>query len=49
MSMHGTCDVASNWKRDWQEHLKSWRHQLALSSTNLFRQKSTTFFRNDAW
>ena len=36
----GTRDVASNWVRDWQEQVKSWRFQLGLSSKNLFRQES---------
>ena len=35
-SMYGTRDAASNWERDWQEHVKSWGFQLGLSSKNLF-------------
>ena len=35
-SMYGTEDAASNWERDWQEHVKSWCFQLGLSSKNLF-------------
>ena len=23
-SMYGTRDAASNWERDWQEHVKNW-------------------------
>ena len=37
--MYGTRDAASNWERDWQEHVKSWRFQLGPSSKNLFRQE----------
>ena len=35
-SMYGTRDAASNWERDWQEHVKKWGFQLGLSSKNLF-------------
>ena len=35
-SMYGTRDAASNWERDWQEHVKSWGFRLGLSSKNLF-------------
>ena len=35
-SMYGTRDAASNWKRDWQEHVRSWGFELGLSSKNLF-------------
>ena len=38
-SMYGTRDAASNWERDWQEHVKSWGFQLGLSSKNLFHQE----------
>ena len=38
-SMYGTRDAASNWKRDWQEHVKKWVFQLGLSSKNLFHHK----------
>ena len=27
-SMYRTRDTASNWERDWQEHIKSWEAQL---------------------
>ena len=37
--MCGTRDAASKWQRDWQEHIKSWGHQLGRSSKNLFRHK----------
>ena len=37
--MHGTRDAASNWDRDWQEHVKKWGFQLGLSSKNLFHHK----------
>ena len=23
-SMYGTRDAASNWERDWQEHVRNW-------------------------
>ena len=38
-SMYGTRDAASNWERDWQEHVKKWGFQLVLSSKNLFHHK----------
>ena len=38
-SMYGTMDAASNWERDWQEHVKKWGFQLGLSSKNLFHHK----------
>ena len=38
-SMYGTGDAASNWERDWQEHVKSWRYQLGLSSKKMFSQQ----------
>ena len=38
-SMYGTRDAASNWERDWQEHVKKWGFQLGLSSKNLFHHK----------
>ena len=38
-SMYGTRDAASNWERDWQEHVKNWGFQLGLSSKNLFHHK----------
>ena len=37
--MSGTRDVASNWERDWQGHVKNWGYQLELSSKILFRQE----------
>ena len=37
-SMYGTEDAASNWERDWQEHVKSWGLQLGLSSKSLFHR-----------
>ena len=39
-STHGTRDAASNWERDWQEHVKNWGFQLGLSSKNLFHHKT---------
>ena len=33
-SMCGTREAASNWERDWQDHVKNWGFQLGLSSTN---------------
>ena len=38
-SMRGTRDAASNWERDWQEHVKNWGFQLGLRSKNLFHHK----------
>ena len=38
-NMCGTRDAASNWERDWQEHVKKWGFQLGLSSNNLFHHK----------
>ena len=38
-SMYGTRDAASNWERDWQEHVKKWGFQLGLSPKNLFHHK----------
>ena len=38
-SMYGTRDAASNWEREWQEHVKKWGFQLGLSSKNLFHHK----------
>ena len=35
-SLYGTRDAASNWERDWQEHVRSWGFQLRLSLKNLF-------------
>ena len=40
-SMYGTRDAASNWERDWQEHVQNWGFQLGLSSKNLFITKRT--------
>ena len=34
--MYGARDAASNWERDWQEHVRNWGFQLGLSSKNLF-------------
>ena len=34
-SMYGKRDAASNWERDWQEHVENWGFQLGLSSKNL--------------
>ena len=34
--MLGRLDAASNWERDWQEHVKSWGFQHGLNSKNLF-------------
>ena len=42
-SMYGTRDAASNWERDWQEHVKKWGFQLGLSSKNLFHHKRIEF------
>ena len=30
--MYGTRDAASNWERDWQEHVKNWGFQMGPSS-----------------
>ena len=38
-SMYGTRDAASNWERDWQEHVRILGFQLGLSSKNLFHHK----------
>ena len=38
-SMYGTRVAASNWERDWQEHIRNWCFQLGLSSKNLFHHK----------
>ena len=38
-SMCGTSDAASNWERDWQEHVRNWGFQLGFSSKNLFHHK----------
>ena len=38
-SMYGRRDAASNWERDWQEHVRNWGFQLGLSSKNLFHHK----------
>ena len=38
-SMYATRDAASNWERDWQEHVRNWGFQLGLSSKNLFHHK----------
>ena len=38
-SMYGTRDAASNWERDWQEHVRNWGFQRGLSSKNLFHHK----------
>ena len=38
-SMCGTRDAASNWERDWQEHVRNWGFQLGLSSKNLVHHK----------
>ena len=37
--MNGTRDAASNWERDWQEHVKDWGFRLGLSSKNLFHHR----------
>ena len=37
--MCGTRDAASNWERDWQEHVRNWGFQFGLSSMNLFHHK----------
>ena len=38
-SMYGTRDAASNWERDWQEHVKKSGFQMGLSSKNLSHHK----------
>ena len=38
-SMYGTRDAASNWERDWQEHVKDLGFRLGLSSKNLFHHE----------
>ena len=38
-SMYGARDAASNWERDWQEHVRNWGFQLGLNSKNLFHHK----------
>ena len=38
-TVYGTRDAASNWERDWQEHVKSWGCQLRLIWKNLFLQE----------
>ena len=38
-SMCGTRDAASNWERDWQEHVRNWGFQLGPRSKNLFHHK----------
>ena len=38
-NMYGTRDAASNWERDWQEHVRNWGFQLGLRSKNLFHHK----------
>ena len=49
-SMYGTRDAASNWERDWQEHVKSWGFRLGLSLKNLFHHKEReSSFRADTW
>ena len=40
-SMYGTRDAASNWERDWQEHVKTWGFQQGLSSKNLSTTKTS--------
>ena len=42
---HG--DTASNKERAWQEHIKSWRYQLGLSSKNFCASWEAPSFRND--
>ena len=37
--MYDARDASSKWKRDWQEHLKSWRYQSGPSPKNLFRHE----------
>ena len=37
-SMYGTRDAASNWERDWQEHVRNWGFQLLLSSKNVTKK-----------
>ena len=44
-STYGTRDAASNWERDWQEHVKKWGFQLGLSSKNLFHPKENRVSR----
>ena len=48
-SMYGTRDAASNWERDWQEHVENWGFQLGLSSKNLFSPQRESSFRADTW
>ena len=38
-SQKGTRDAASNWDRDWQEHVKNQGYQMGFSSKSLFRQE----------
>ena len=40
-NMYGTCDAASNWERDWEEHLKRSRCHWEVSSKNCFDTKGT--------
>ena len=38
-SMSGTRDAASNWERDWQEHVKNWEFNWASARRTCFTTK----------
>ena len=38
-SMYGSRHVASNWKRDWQDHVQHWRPTFGISPKNPLRHK----------
>ena len=38
-SMHGSRHVASNWKRDWQDHVQHWRSTFGIDQKNPLHHK----------
>ena len=42
-SMYGTRDAASNWERDWQEHVKDWDFDSNLARRICFTKKKIEF------
>ena len=48
-SVHGPRDAASNWERDWQEHLKWWDASWDSARRICFVTEWAPSFRNDTW
>ena len=48
-SMYGTRDAASNWERDWQEHVKKWGISTWTQLEEPVSPQRESSFRADTW